>query len=185
MTFKAAILSTTCALLLAGCVTTSSYPPYTLPNPAQATATLAIKPIFTGSRQVAVVWRNEVDFDANGKWAGQRSFTLASFNKNTQSSSPVVTRLPAGVSHFFVNYPVDSSHECSMSFAAELKEGHKYTLRSDETPGSFFSYRGCGASVIDDDTQQTLPLMVCQNVDRVFSSFYCRKPAVAAAAAAQ
>lgn len=175
MTFKAAIPSSICAVLLAGCVTKPPHPAYILPNPAQASATLAIKPIFTGSRKEAVVWRNEVDFDVNGKWATERSFTLASFNKNTQSRAPVVTRLPAGVSHFFVNYPLDSSHACSFSFAAELKEGHKYTLRANDTPGTFFSFGGCGASVHDDDTQEALPLMVCKEVGTVFGSFFCRK----------
>ncbi|MGX9776124.1 hypothetical protein ACWYXN_21810 [Janthinobacterium aestuarii] len=181
MTMKAAILSTSCALLLAGCINTAPHPRYILPNPAQPSTTLTIKPIFTGSRKVAVVWRNEVDFAADGKWAAQRSFTLASFNKDYQSN-PVVTRLPAGVSHFFVNYPLGSSHECSISFAAQLQEGHKYTLRTDDKAGGFFSLGGCGVSVHDDDTQQALPLMVCRDVATVFSSFFCRKPADAAAA---
>ena len=182
MTFKAAILSASCALLLAGCTTTPSHPSYILPNTAQPSTTLVIQPIFTGSRKVAVVWRNEVDFAADGKWAAQRSFTLASFNKDKQSN-PVETRLPAGVSHFFVSYPLDSSYECSMSFAAKLQEGHTYTLRTNDKAGSFFSLGGCGVSVHDDDTQQALPLMVCRDVGTVFGSFFCRKPDEAAGAA--
>ena len=181
MTLKAATLSATCALLLAGCINTAPHPQYILPNPVQPSTTLVIKPIFTGSRKVAVVWRNEVDFAAEGKWAAQRSFTLASFNKDNQSR-PVETRLPAGVSYFFVSYPLDSSYECSISFAAKLQEGHKYTLRTNDKAGGFFSLGGCGVSVHDDDTQQALPLMVCRDVGTVFSSFFCRKPDDAAAA---
>ena len=185
MRFKAALMLTTCILVLAGCHTTRSSPPYVFPDTTQPSASLAIQSIDAGSRQKAIVDRNEVDCAPDGKWEAQRSFELASFQGAKFSDPAVMVRLPEGMSHFFVNFPVGSSSECAMSFATYLEAGRRYTLKADWHLGAFSSLApgGCRVAVIDSDTGQAKHLIVGQGAQSRFSSLFCPNPALVDAAA--
>lgn len=185
MRLKEILLLTTCTLVLAGCHTTRSSPRYVFADTTQPSASLAIQSIHTGSRQKATVDRNEVDCAPDGKWKAQRSFELASFQGAKFSDPPVMVRLPEGMSHFFVNFPVGSSNECSMSFAAYLEAGHSYTLKADGHLGAFFSLDpgGCRVAVIDNDTGQAKHLIKGPHAQSQFGSVSCPNPALFAAAA--